>query len=130
MSLFRSAAFWFGLLITALVSWVSWELREVYVEPSAAALTCNVTPHPGWCAVRFAILIGQHNSLFGAAALVAGVVALFRGGRGPALTAAALAAAAIVNYNVEMGALALVFGLIASVRARPAREPRDGAPRA
>lgn len=130
MSLFRSSAFWLGLFITAFISWAGWELRRVYIEPSAAAFACHANPHPSWCAIRGAILIGQQNSLFGAAALIAGAVALFRGGRGPAVVAAALAATAIVNYNVEMGSLALVFGLIASVRARPSRRPRDDASRA
>lgn len=119
-----------GLLVAAATGYVSWWLRQRFVEPSDVALVCNAVPHPSWCWIRFAILISQHNDLFGVAALIAGGLALIRGGRGPAIAAAALSIAAIVNYNVEMGALGLVFGLIASVRSRSAPLPRGGAPRA
>ena len=108
----------------------SWWLRQRFVEPSEVTLVCNSVPHPSWCAVRFAILAGQHNALFGAAAVVVAMAALFRGGRAVAIAASALSIAAIVNYNVEMGALALVFGLIASVRTRPTREQHGGAKQA
>jgi hypothetical protein len=108
----------------------SYEVRAIYVEPSAAALACNATPHPDWCWIRFALLAGQRSSLFGVAALIAGAVALFRGGRRPAAVAAVFAAIAIANYNVEMGALALVLGLIAIVRKRAAPLARDDAPKA
>lgn len=123
MALLRSRALWLGLLVMALAFGASWELRALFVEPSEAALVCNAAPHPSWCVVRFAILAGQHNALFGAAALIAAAVALFRGRRGFALAAAGLAVVAMVNYNVEMGALALVLGLIASVGA-PRRRVR------
>jgi hypothetical protein len=130
MWFFASRAFWLGLIAIALAYGGSWWLRQRFVEPSDVALVCNVTPHPGWCSIHFAILAGQHNLLFGAGALVVGLVALFRGGRGPAIAAAALSIVAIVNYNVGMGALALVFGLVASVRARRPLKPRDRAPQA
>lgn len=137
MSLLRSRKFWpglaipgLGIIVLAVACYGSWWLRQEFVEPSDVALVCNTAPHPSWCLIRFAILTGQHNALFGAAALVAGGLALFRGGPGPAIAAAGLGVVAIVNYNVEMGALALVFGLIASVRSRAAPSPRDGAPRA
>jgi hypothetical protein len=130
MNLLRSRAVWLGLIAAGLAWAGCWQLRQIYVEPSAAALACNATPHPDWCAIRFAILIGQHTALFGAAALIAGALALFRGGRGPAAFAAVFAAIAIANFNVEMGALGLVLGLIALVRERGAVPPRDPAPRA
>ncbi|HYB10606.1 MAG TPA: hypothetical protein VEJ16_13130 [Alphaproteobacteria bacterium] len=130
MRLLASRFFWIGLAAMTLAYGGSWWLRERFVEPSDVALICNVKPHPGWCSIHFAILAGQHNLLFGAAAVVAGLVALFRGGRVPAIAAAALSVVAIVNYNVGMGALALVFGLIASVRPRPALGPHRRAPQA
>ncbi|HUC61985.1 MAG TPA: hypothetical protein VMF53_08505 [Alphaproteobacteria bacterium] len=129
MTLLRSKALWLGLVAMALAWAGSWELRQIYVEPSAAALTCNATPHPDWCTIRFTLLVGQHSSLFGVAALVAGAVALFRGGRAPAAVAAVFAAIAIANYNVEMGALALVLGLVALVRRRAKALPREDGPR-
>ena len=110
-----------GFLVAGLSGYACWWLRQSFVEPSNIALICNAVPHPRWCLIRFAILIGQHHGLFGFAALIAGAVALFRGGRGASIAAAALSVAAIVNYNVEMGALALICGLIASVRPRSAR---------
>ena len=117
-----------AVLVAALAGYASWWLRQTFVEPSDVALICNAVPHPGWCLIRFAILVGQHSALFGVAALIAGGLALFRGGRGWAIAAAGLSVAAIVNYNVEMGALALICGLIASLRSRSAR--RGDAPRA
>jgi hypothetical protein len=119
-----------ALLLIAGLGYGSWWLRQVYVEPSAAALACNATPHPGWCAIRFALLVGQRGSIFGVAAVATAAVALFRGGHGAALAAIALAVVAIVNYNVEMGALALVVGLVAGLRAKPAGRPRVDASRA
>jgi len=104
-----------------------WQLRELYVQPSAAALACNAASHPSWCSIRFALLFCQHNALFGAAALIMGGAALFRGGRGAAVAAMGLSAAAIANYNVEMGALALVAGLIASVGRGRRRDANDDA---
>jgi hypothetical protein len=128
MSGARSRAIWpalavagLGLLVAALAGCASWWLRQRFVEPSDVALLCNAVPHPGWCLIRFAILIGQHNALFGVAALIAGGLALFRGGRGSAIVAVGLSVAAMVNYNVEMGALALIGGLIGSLRLQSAR---------
>jgi len=126
-TLLCSRILWFGIVVTALAFAASWGLRETYVEPSSAALACNIPDHPSWCFIRFAILFGQRNALFGMAALLAGGIALLRGGRPWAIAAAALAVAAIVNFNVEMGALALVLGLIAAARTRA---PRDGRARA
>lgn len=130
MALFGSRTFWLSLLVVSAAYGISWALRYYYVEPSSAALACNSLPHPNWCQIRFAILAGQHNSLFGVIATITGVAALLRGGRGLAIAAAGLAVVAIVNYNVEMGALALVFGLIASVSRKPLPARHDGAPRA
>ena len=103
----------------------AWGLRQLYVEPASVALICNAASHPPWCAVRSALLFGQHNLLFGAAALAAGAAALFRGSGGLAVAAAGLSVVAIANYNVDMGALGLVFGLIAGVGAGPRRSPDD-----
>ena len=98
-----------------------WELRQLFVEPGAAALACNVAAYPAWCLIRFTLLFGQHHLLFGLAALAAGSAALLRGGRGLALAAGALSLFAIANYNVETGALALVLALIAGAAAPPPR---------
>ncbi|HLI11795.1 MAG TPA: hypothetical protein VKY65_09370 [Alphaproteobacteria bacterium] len=131
MRLFKAPAFWLGILIVGAAYGVSFELRQAVVEPSAAAMACAARPYPTWCILRFAILAGQHSALFGVIALVTGILALLRGGRVLAIAAAALSMPAIVNFNVEMGVLALVFGLIAGVRMpRPERELLDGAPRA
>jgi hypothetical protein len=107
--------------VAALAYGAGWELRQLFVEPGAAALACNVAAYPPWCLVRFALLFGQHNLLFGLAALAAGAAALFRGGRGPALAAAALALFALANYNVGTGAFALVLALIAGAGSAPRR---------
>jgi hypothetical protein len=125
MRLWHLRGLWLGVLVGALAFGASWQLRAIYIEPSSAALTCNATPHPGWCVIRFAILAAQHNALFGVAALVAGVAALLRGGPAAAVAAAGLSVVAIVNFNVEMGALALVFGLIGAVRERATRRRGD-----
>jgi hypothetical protein len=103
----------------------AWGLRQLYVEPTQLALICNAASHPPWCAVRAAILFGQHNLLFGAAALAAGAGAFFRASGGLSVAAAGLSVVAIANYNVDMGALALVLGLIAGVGAGPQHPPDD-----
>jgi len=121
----RSWTFWLGLAVMAPAYGVAWGLRQLYVEPTQVALICNAASEPPWCAVRSAILFGQHNLLFGAAALAAGAAALFRGSGGLAVAAAGLSVIAIANYNVDMGALGLVLGLIASVGAGPRHPPDD-----
>ena len=112
-----AASLGLGLAAAALAYGGGWELRQLYVEPGAAALACNIAVYPAWCLIRFALLFGQLHLLFGLAALAAGSVALLRGGRGLALAAGALALFAIANYNVETGALALVLALIAAAGA-------------
>lgn len=114
----------------ALAYAAAWELRQLYIEPSAVALVCNAASHPSWCAIRFAILFAQREALFGIAAVVMGGVALLCGGPKAAIAAIALSALAIANYNVEMGALALVAGLIASVGRGRRRLPGEGAAQA
>jgi hypothetical protein len=126
----RSRTFWIGLPIAGLAWAAAWYLRLTIIEPGAAALACASDQPPGWCPLRQAILVGQLDGLWGLAALAFGLLALLRGRAWSAVAAAALGVIAMVNYNVEMGALALIFGLIAAIKGPPPPRPRVDATRA
>ena len=129
-ALLRSPGLWIGLLFAAALWAVAYALRQTIIEPSAASLACGSDAPPWWCPVRQAILVGQSDELWGIAAFVAGLLAVLRGGWWAAALAAGLSLTAIVNYNVEMGALALVLALLAFVRQGGPTAARGTAPQA
>jgi hypothetical protein len=126
----RSRTLWIGVAVAAFAWGAAWGLRETIVDPSAAALACASEVPPAWCPLRQAILVGQRDDLWGLAALAFGLLALVRGSSWAAVAAAALGIVAMVNFNVEMGALALVFGMISAVKGPPRPRPRADATRA
>jgi hypothetical protein len=129
-NLWRSPMLWIGIPVSAAAWAMAWGLRETIIDPSAAALACSSAEPPPWCPLRTAILVGQLDQLWGLAALAVGIFALLRGPRWAAVLAPALGLVAIVNYNVEMGVLALIFGLLAAIKGPPRPVPRGDATQA
>lgn len=67
-------------------------------------------------AVRQGVLFGQLNSLWGAASLVAGLLALFAPGRGWAFLWAVCTPLALANYNGDLGVIGFALGALRMAR--------------
>jgi len=67
-------------------------------------------------AMRQAVLWGQLNMVWGAASLAAGALAFLLGGRALVCAWSTLTALALSNYNVDLGAMGLVLGMLRVVR--------------
>jgi hypothetical protein len=67
-------------------------------------------------ALRQGLLWGQLYDAWGLASLVAGVLALFVGGRPLVFLWSFLTAMALCNYNVDLGSIGLVLGILRVVR--------------
>ena len=67
-------------------------------------------------AVRQGVLFGQLFDLWGMASLASGLLALFYGGRALVCLWSLLTAMALCNYNVDLGSIGLVLGILRVVR--------------
>lgn len=67
-------------------------------------------------ALRKAVLWGQLYDAWGLASLASGLLVLFLGGRALVYLWSLLTAMALCNYNVDLGAIGLVLGLMRIVR--------------
>jgi hypothetical protein len=113
-----SAAAWLLLLGVALgASWLRYDL----IESSAIGQLCSGEHSPSWCEWRQWLVLGfQHHaygvSVYGAAALVAAMIALLWKNPWTAWLAAALGLFALELYCFEPGALALLIGCLRLLR--------------
>lgn len=108
--LLHKALPWLALLAVGGVA--AW-LRYGLVEQSSMAELCGGTGSPWWCAWRQWLVLGFLHDVYGVAALIAGVFAVFSRRVAVVWTAAALGLFALVLYCYQTGALVL---LIASLR--------------
>ncbi len=67
-------------------------------------------------ALRQGVLWGQLYDAWGLASLASGLLALFAGGAATVLFWSFLTAMALCNYNVDLGAIGLVLGILRIVR--------------
>ncbi len=67
-------------------------------------------------ALRQGVLWGQLNSGWGISSLASGLLALFFGGSALVYLWSFLTALALCNYNVDLGAIGLVLGILRIVR--------------
>jgi len=67
-------------------------------------------------ALRQAVLWGQLSGAWGMASLAAGALVFLLGGRATLCAWSALTALALSNYNVDLGVLGLVLGVLRLVR--------------
>lgn len=114
------------LLILAVALALVWWLRVGWIEDTALGFACDEAPTP-ICIVRQTIIQGFHWRVFGWVAIAIGLFALVRPQAGWAAASLVLAAMALLLYNTDQGAVALIMGLVALARAgRPA--PAGSAP--
>lgn len=91
--------------------------RFLIVEPRGAELMCGALDAPGWCPLRKALVPVFTFQGFGAASLLAGAFAVWRWSGAAGVAALVFGAAGMVLYNVEMGSVGTLLGLIALTRA-------------
>lgn len=124
---------WLLLVLAGLgAAWIRYGLIE---QPTFGQL-CSAAQAPAWCALRQTIVLGFLDEVFGIAALIAAALCLLRRSLALAWLAAALGALALVLYNFEPGALALLIGCLRLVHRQgadadaltPARSPESVRP--
>lgn len=109
----RQVVTWGALAaVGALAAW----LRFGLVEQSRIAGLCGDAGSPWWCAARQALVLGFLHGVYGVAALVVTAWAVFSRRAGVAWAAAALGVVALILYNYETGALALLVGSLRLLR--------------
>lgn len=104
---------WLLLLPVGLAA--AW-LRYSLIESSAVGAACSALSSPSWCIGRAWLVLGFQKDVYGAAALVATVLALLPRRPRTAWLAAALGLVALELYCVEAGALALLVGCLRLLR--------------
>jgi len=107
-----------GLLVLILALGLVWWLRIGWIEDTVAGFAC-VESGEAICVLRHTIVQGFHWHVFGWAAIAVGLFALVKPQLGWAAATLALSALALLLYNTDQGAVALVLGLIALGRATP-----------
>lgn len=107
-----------GLMVLILALGLVWWLRIGWIEDTAAGFAC-VESGEAICVLRHTIVQGFHWHVFGWAAIAIGLFALVKPQLGWATAALALSAVALLLYNTDQGAVALILGLIALARATP-----------
>lgn len=93
-----------------------WAVRVWLLEVPAIGWRCAADAAPAWCPLYawFGWLLRSHG--LGAVALAAAVIALFASSRLAVLAAAAAGALALMLYNAELGAAALLLASLRAVR--------------
>ena len=91
-------------------------LRFLLVERPELTWACQSLAPPWWCPLRLAAIEVVRFGLFGFMALVAGLLALWRGRLFHALFAVVCGAAGLILYVPEPAAGGLLLGALAMVR--------------
>ena len=125
----RLALPWLALLAVGIVAAT---VRFELIESSTIGQLCGSGQGPWWCGVRTALVLGFLHNVYGVAALIGAVLALFSRHRTLAWLAAALGVIALQLYCAETGALALLIGSLRLLRlqtnacATPIEQHRQG----
>lgn len=90
-------------------------VRFIVIEGTAAQ-ACIAAAPPSWCAMRHSLVQFFRAEGFGYAALAAGLLAHFGGGRVMAVAALIVGAAGLVLYNTGLASVAVLLGLLRLVR--------------
>ena len=102
----------FAALIFALTYTASFYFRIYVVDTPVSGAGGDVL----LMALRQGVLWGQLSGAWGLSSLAAGLLALLFGGRALVFLWSALTAMALCNYNVDLGAIGLVLGILRIVR--------------
>lgn len=110
-------------------------LRYGLIEQPALAELCSAAQPPWWCPLRLTLVLGFLHGVYGYAALAVTALALWRRSATLAALAAACGAFALLLYNVDGGALALLLACLRLVHLQgagsgltPARSPVSAQP--
>jgi hypothetical protein len=97
--------------------------RQTYVEPREWVGLCADAAPPLTCLPRAGLVWLQHWDLWGVGALALGLWAFLGGPFVVAVTAVAIGAAAVANYNATWGMIGLALGAWAWIRRGRQRAP-------
>lgn len=103
------------LVVLALAAGLT--VRFFVVEVPEYSWACQAQAMPWWCPLRIGVMWGLRAGLLGGAALVAGLVALWRLDRRWARVALGVGAAGLVLYGPVPAAGGLLMGALAGLRA-------------
>ncbi len=91
-------------------------VRYMLIETPALAWACSGVDRPGWCLWREGLILTLRYQVVGAAAALAGFIALFAGRRRPAAFAIGAGGAGLLLYAPELAAAGLLAGALARLR--------------
>jgi len=93
-----------------------WAVRVWLLEVPAIGWRCAADAAPAWCPLYagFGWLLRSHG--LGALALATAIIAFFASSRLAVLAAAAAGALALMLYNAELGAAAVLLAALRAVR--------------
>jgi hypothetical protein len=114
---------WLGLVLVGASLGGLILYRQNYVEPREWVGLCASAAPPLACLPRAGLVWLQHWYLWGIGALVLGLWAFLGGPFVVAVTAVALGAAAVANYNATWGMIGLALGAWAWIRRGRQRAP-------
>lgn len=100
----------------ALATAAAMAVRFWLLEVPAIGWRCAGTDAPAWCSLYAGLGWLLSSQGFGAIAMAAAGIAIFSSSRPAVLAAAAAGAAALVLYNAELGAAAVLLAALRAVR--------------
>ena len=120
-------------ILRALVPWlliaaaggVAAAVRFLFIEPAAIGETCEAQAALWWCSLRLVLVQGFLHHIYGWTAVAIAIASLVWRRPWLAVLAAALGAFAMVLYDVELGAFALLVGILREARLRAGGSPLD-----
>ncbi|HEY4143724.1 hypothetical protein [Pinirhizobacter sp.] len=101
-------------------------VRFLFIEPAAIGETCEAQAALWWCSLRLLLVKGFiFHQLYGWVAFAVAIASMTMRRPWLAVLAAALGIYAMVLYCVELGAFALLVGILREVRLRAGGSPFD-----
>ncbi len=91
-------------------------LRVWLIEVPAIGWRCTAVDAPAWCFLFQGLGVFLRAQIFGVVCLIMAVAAFFASSRAITVAAVAAGAAALVLYNAELGAAAVLVGAMRAVR--------------
>ena len=112
-------------LLIAAVGGLAAAVRFLFIEPAAIGETCQAQAALWWCSLRLLLVQGFLYRVYGWAAVATAIACLAVRRPWLAVLAAALGVFSMVLYGVELGAFALLVGVLREARLRAGGSPLD-----
>lgn len=112
-------------LLIAAAGGLAATVRFLFIEPAAIGETCEAHAALWWCSLRLVLVQGFLHHVYGCAAVAVAIASLVARRPWLAVLAAALGVFAMVLYDVELGAFALLVGVLREARLRTGGSPFD-----